>query len=83
MFFTLTVPEAISYISDFLNDFGVLDGLLILFFIFGHLAIYKLYIKNIKSKQEEINRIALENREYREIFINLIEQRLNIKNESQ
>lgn len=76
MLFAINLSGLLDSIRTYINDFGIANGLLILFFIFGHYAIWTLYKRNIKGKQEEINRIAAENREYRERFTKLIDDKL-------
>ena len=71
-----------SYLSElrqYLVDFGALDGLLILFFIFGHCGIWKLYNKNIKGKQAEIDRMAQDIRELREYFMKILNSQFPLK----
>ncbi len=74
----LLVQETTSVLGEirqYLESFGPLNGLLILFFIFGHYWIWNLYNKNIRGKQAEINRMAQDIKDYREYFMNI----LNIK----
>ena len=68
----LTLSSVLHEIRDFIVNFGITDGLLILFFVFGHYWIWKLYNKNILGKQQEIDRMAQDVREYREYFMNII-----------
>ena len=66
-------------IRNFLSTFGVKDGIFLLFFILAHIWIYKLYEGRLKDRQAEINRIADENREYRERFITLLDDKFGLK----
>ncbi len=66
-----------------LSDFGIRDGLFVIFFIVFHYWIWKLYINRLSDRQNEINRIAEENREYRETFMALVNNKLEINNNNQ
>jgi hypothetical protein len=66
------VAECLEPLGDFPSQFGIVDGLLVLFFIGAHIWIYRLYEERIRDRQKEIDRLAKDNHEYRDLFIKLI-----------
>lgn len=62
-----------------IQSLGVTKGLFAVFFIGAHLVIYGLYRNTIKQMQAEINRLAAENREYRERFLSFVDKHMNYK----
>jgi hypothetical protein len=64
-------------IKDFIISFGWAKGTLTVLFWVFHVWIYMLYNARLKDKQKEIDRLAQENREYKEIFTTLLGQRLD------
>jgi len=66
-----------EWATDFMTEVGIIKGLLVIFiiilFFYNSRKADKLYKINIEGKQEEINRIAAENREYRERFLKLLD----------
>jgi len=75
------VAEFINSIKEFLIAFGISRGLLSLFFVFAHIAIFKLYKRNMNDKQTQIDRIASENHEYRIRFTQLLDDKFGFKQE--
>lgn len=61
-------------IKEFIVTFGWAKGILTIFFFMAHAWIYSLYNGRLKDRQKEIDRIAYENREYRERFLALLDQ---------
>mgnify|MGYP000909113906 CR=1 FL=1 len=64
---------------DCIKNFGLLKGLFLIFFICAHTWIYCLYNQRINDAKEQIKRIANENREYRERFLSLLDNRFDYK----
>lgn len=65
--------------KEFLVEFGWIKGTFSVFFLIAHAWIYRLYSGRLRDRQLEIDRIAEENREYRERFLSLLDQRLGTK----
>lgn len=65
-------------VYKFVSAFGITKGLFVLFFIPAHYWIYRLYAGRLRDRQEEINRVTEENRDYRERFLQLIDARLGL-----
>lgn len=61
-------------IKDFVISLGWTKGIFTIFFFMAHFWIYTLYMGRLKDRQNEINRIAAENREYRERFLSLLDE---------
>ena len=61
-------------IKDFIITFGWVKGTLTLLFWVFHIWIYKLYNDRLKDRQAEINRLAQDNREYRERFLAVLDK---------
>jgi hypothetical protein len=64
---------------DSVNNFGVTKTLFLLGSITGQGVIYWMYYGRINDKQKEIDRIAIENREYRERLLQLMDRATNYK----
>lgn len=60
-------------ILTFIQEMGLKNGLFGVFFIFMHVAVFWLYKGRIKDKQAEIDRLAKDNREYRDRFLALMD----------
>jgi len=67
--------ECITAVSNFLKQIGFVRGALFLFICYLLWKNDRNFNKRIEEKQDQINRLAQENREYREIFV----QRYDIK----
>ena len=64
-------------ISDVLKEFGIWGGLFVIFFLGMHFWIYRLYENRFSERQQEIDRLAKENHEYRERFQKLIDDTIS------
>ena len=65
--------EAGKLILEFIKELGWTKGVFAIFFFLAHWVIYSLYNGRLKDRQGEINRIAVENKEYRERFLNILD----------
>jgi len=63
----------------YINELGLKNGLFVLFFIGSHIWIYYLYLGRVKDAKEQIDRLAIENREYRERFLGMLDIEFNYK----
>lgn len=66
-------------IREILKQFGFTKGLFILFFFMAHGWVYRLYSGRLADRQAEINRIAEDNREYRERFLAILDDHFGLK----
>jgi hypothetical protein len=64
---------AISYIEKF----GWTKGMFALFFFMSHGWIFHLYNGRLSDRQGEIDRLAADNREYRERYLARLDQHFN------
>lgn len=58
-----------------LQEFGMARGLFAAFFFGAHYWVYHLYNKRVDDAKEQIKRIAEENREYRERFLRMLDNK--------
>jgi len=61
-------------ILEFVKALGWTKGVFTIFFFMAHGWIYNLYRGRLNDRQKEIDRIAEENREYRERFLKLMDK---------
>ena len=61
-------------IYKFIENFGLIKGLFILFFFSAHAWIYFLYSGRLKDRNKEIDRLAKDNHEYRDRFLQLLDE---------
>lgn len=66
-------------IKGYIVAFGWAKGVLTLFFFMAHGWVYKLYQDRVKDKQAEIDRLAADNREYRERYLFNYDQHFGYK----
>ena len=64
---------------EFLKHFGTVRGLALIFIIaiFFTLIwlVQRMYFRNITDKQDQINRLAAENKEYRDRFLKILDEK--------
>lgn len=65
----------LEHVLDFIQAMGPLKGMFVLFFLGAHYWIYRLYSSNIKDKQNQIDRIAADNKEYRDRFLSMLDMK--------
>ncbi len=68
-------------IVKLLVHLGWVKGTFVLFFLMAHAWVYSLYRGRLSDRQREIDRLAKENREYRDRFIALMDRYHNIRPE--
>ncbi|MBE7444733.1 MAG: hypothetical protein HS132_05590 [Planctomycetia bacterium] len=66
-------------IKSYIVSFGIVKGLFVIFFFGAHAWIYLSYRGRLKDRQAEINRLAADNREYRERFLYLLDNKFGYK----
>jgi len=62
---------------EMIKALGWAKGMFTVFFFMAHGYIYSLYRGRLNDRQKEIDRIASENREYRERFLKLMDDRFS------
>jgi hypothetical protein len=66
-------------IWTFVHELGVVKGTFVLFFWVAHAAYFALQNGRLKDRQKEIDRLAGENKDYRDRFTALLDRELKIK----
>ena len=67
-----------SEFRTFIHDLGLLRGLFAIFFLGMHAWVFALYNGRLQDRQKEIDRLAEENKEYRNRFTALLDKGLKI-----
>ena len=62
-------------VVDLIPLIGLTKALFVVFFVVMHGWVFLLYRGRLKDRQAEIDRIAEENRHYREIFVGMLDKR--------
>lgn len=65
-----------GWAAKIFGELGIWDGLLAVTWIGGHIWVYKMYNDRLKDRQEEIDRLAADNRDYRDRFLHFIDERM-------
>lgn len=65
-------------IRKLIHELGPVGGTFVAFFWIAHAALFNLYNGRLKDRQREIDRIAAENKEYRDRFTRFLDKELNI-----
>ncbi|GAN32714.1 MAG: hypothetical protein DYG83_01595 [Candidatus Brocadia sp. AMX2] len=71
------IKQILNNTKDIILALGLIKGLFFAFFFIMHLWIFLLYKGRIKDRQKEIDRLAAENREYRERFLAFYDEKFN------
>ena len=66
-------------IKDFIQTFGWTKGVFTIFFFSAHGWVFKLYNDRLKDKQAEIERLASDNRTYRDRFLKFYDEKFDYK----
>lgn len=69
--------HVLQFLVNIFVEFGLLEGVFTAFFFGAHGVIYKLYQGRLIDRQNEIDRLAVDNREYRERFLSLIDAKFS------
>lgn len=67
---------------DLVKSLGVTKGLFVIFFFIAHIWVHLLHKGRLKDRQNEIDRLAQDNREYRERFLSLMDQKFSYSPQS-
>ncbi|MFL5384629.1 MAG: hypothetical protein ACJ8GN_19065 [Longimicrobiaceae bacterium] len=65
-------------VGELIREFGWAKGVFTIFFFVAHAWIYRLYTGRLADRQQEIDRIAADNREYRERFLALLDRQMGL-----
>lgn len=66
-----------NVIKDLIVTLGWAKGTLTVFFWLAHFWIFRQYKERLEDRQKEIDRLAQENREYRDRFISMLDKGMN------
>jgi len=67
----------LEWFVDLVKQIGWGQGLFTVFFLGAHSVLYKLYFGRLDDRQKEIDRLAQDNREYRERFLAITDDRFS------
>jgi hypothetical protein len=67
---------SLDQVGALIQKLGWAKGILTIFFIGAHWWIYRLYEGRLNDRQRQIDRVAEENREYRERFLKLLDREM-------
>lgn len=70
-------------ILELIKSLGLFNGIFVIFFFMMHGWVFMLYRGRINDRQKEIDRIAAENREYRERFTKLLDRHYEVTDKKQ
>ena len=72
-------PTALSLenIITLINTIGLAKTLFVIILLSCHFFIFKQYNERLKDRQIEIDRLANDNREYRDRFLKLLDKKFN------
>lgn len=65
-------------IKSFIEAFGWAKGILTIFFFLAHFWIFRQYNGRLEDRQKEIDRLAEDNREYRDRFLELLDNEFGV-----
>ncbi len=72
------MDAALEAMLKALETFGLRDGLFVIFFIGMHYWLHRQYQGRLGDRQIEIDRVAGDNREYRDRFTRLLDRHFNV-----
>lgn len=64
------------------KQFGLTRALFVAFFFMAHYWLYKQYMGRLEDRQKEIDRLAVDNRDYRERFMVLFDKSFSVSRKS-
>ena len=74
----MTLPS-FEQLKAYLTEFGFTKSIFLVFFIWAHKVIFKSYEKRLEERQKEIDRLADDNRAYRERYLAFHDKKHNYK----
>ena len=63
-----------TFFLGLIDEVGLVGALLSVIVLGMHYAVYRLYLGRLNDRQKEIDKLAAENREYRERFLALLDK---------
>lgn len=66
-----------TVIKELISDLGITKGMFVIFFFLSHIWIFKMYNGRLNDRQKEIDRLAEDNREYRNRFLSLLDEKFS------
>lgn len=76
---TKYVADHLPTFVDLVTYFGPYIGFILFLIICFNFWVYRLYVGRLKERQDEINRLAEENKEWRERFQAMLDKNFSIK----
>lgn len=73
------ITDFFNTVKDFVITFGWAKGILTIFFFLAHYWIFRQYDGRLKDRQKEIDRLAEENAEYRNRFLDMLDERFKLE----
>ena len=70
------MARLIGSISEFFSALTFIEGVLLILLLLGGFWIYKSHQRQLDDRQREIDRLAADNREYRDRFERIMNQKL-------
>jgi cbb3-type cytochrome oxidase subunit 3 len=65
-------------IKDFVQTFGWVKGVFTIFFFGAHYWVFRLYNARLKDKDDQIKKLAEENKEYRDRFTKMLDDHFKL-----
>lgn len=75
----VVMVEAFEIIKDFVQSFGWTKGVFTIFFFLAHWCYFWTNNQRLKDRQREIDRLANDNREYRDRYLAIHDKKMNYK----
>lgn len=69
----------LSTFTEFFNNLSVTEGVLIILVVLFYRGTIKSYHRQLDDRQKEIDRLALDNREYRDKFAQFVDRELRLQ----
>ena len=73
----MTGKDFFDIVKDFIVNFGWTKGVFTIFFFLSHYWLYKSNERRVREKQNEIDRLAQDNREYRTVYLKQLDAGFN------
>lgn len=74
----MNLTQVWEIIKEAVKDFGWAGGTFLLFFWVAHYWLFRMYNGRLQDRQAEIDRLAADNREYRDRFLTVLDRHLGL-----
>ena len=78
--FIISPVDLLNMAIEAVKQFGFVKGTFLLFFWLAHIWIFIQYRERLKDRQKQIDALAVENKEYRQRFLDILDQRFGYTN---